>query len=137
MPYRLTAMPFDGSLLSIGTNGERLVSVALALAILLFWTPSVWRILMGKDRHPDDTHRAGWVPMALAVLVFELRWFWPTMGVLMRARLAFLAHGAMMVALMFAMSMHARRTGSASPRRVFMVHCAMLAVCIGATSILR
>lgn len=136
----LTAMPFaPSSHLEIGSNGLRILSAVLAAAILIWWTPCVWRILRGREKHPDDGQRAGWVPLAAAVLTFQIRWFWPHMTDLDKVRLTFVAQTGMVMALLFAIYVHGHGPGAGRPRlrRAILLHGGMLALCVGATSILR
>lgn len=122
--------------LEAATNGVRLFSAALALAILAFWSPAVLRIVRG--RYGDgDAHRAAWVPLALAVMTFELRWFWPGIQQLTKDRLALFAHCGMAMALMFAICVHGHRIGTLKLRRALLLHAAMLALSIGASGFLR
>lgn len=134
----LTSMPMSASPgLAASTNGMRLVAVVFALAILINWMPSVWRILRGQARHPGDTMLAPWVPLAVAVLIFQIRWFWPNLDQLMKDRLTFVAQGGMTMALLFAIYVHGRHTGVLRLRRALLLHAGMLMLCIGASSILR
>ena len=102
-------MPILSTSIEIATNGFRILSMVLSCAILIWWGPSVPRILLGRQVK-DDTHRAGWVP---------------------------LAHAGLALSLLFAIYVHGHRTGVLRLRRALMIHCAMLAVCIGASSVLR
>ena len=123
------------SLLAV-TNGLRLVSTVLAVAIVVHWASSLWRCL--KDCPRDgDAHRAGWVPLAIAVLMFEARWFAPAVSDLVRGRMLVVAHGGMALALLFAIYVHGRRDGGLRIRRAMLVHLSMLAMCVGISTILR
>ncbi len=133
----ITAMPFDGSQLAIATNGLRLLGMVLAAAILLNWMPSVWRILRNKGKHPGDMLRAPWVPLAGAVLTFQVRWFWPHFDLLTKNRLTFVAQAGMAMALLFAIYVHGCRAGVMRLRKALLVHVALLVLCIGASSVLR
>jgi hypothetical protein len=130
-------MPFDGSHLAIATNGLRLLAMVLASAILLYWLPSVWRILIARGKLPGDLLRAPWVPLAGAVLTFQVRWFWPHFDQLTKNRLAFVAQAGMAMALMFAIYVHGSHAGVLRLRRALVVHVVLLALCIGASSVLR
>lgn len=133
----ITAMPYSGTTLAQATNAVRLFSTVLALAIIIWWTSSLWKILRQRDKHPDDTVRAAFVPLAGAVLSFQIRWFWPHFDQLMKDRLTFFAQCSMSMALLFAIYVVGSRTGALRLRRAIMIHVGMIVLCIGATSVLR
>lgn len=118
------------------TNGLRIISTVLASTILLHWGPSVARCVRGQLQ-PGDLHRAGWVPLAVAVLTFEARWFVPALSDLARGRMLVVAHGGMTLALMLAIYIHGRRRGTLKVRRALTIHGVMLVLCIGVSTLLR
>ncbi len=103
------------SLLSV-TNGLRIFTTVLAVAIVVWWTSSAWRCLAGRP-HEGDHHRAGLVPIAVAVLLFGVRWFAPNLSVLHRGQLLVVAHGGMAAGLMFGIYVHGRRYGDLHLKR--------------------
>jgi hypothetical protein len=123
------------SLLAV-TNGLRILSTVLAVAILIYWTPSTWRCVRDKALE-GDAHRAGWVPLAIAVLAFQARWFVPYVSDLNRGRMLVVAHGTMAMALMFGIYVHGRREGGLRIRRAMLAHTVMLVLCVAVSAVLK
>lgn len=123
------------SLLAV-TNGLRIFSTVFASAIILWWWSSAWRCLRGCDAE-GDAHRAGLVPIAIAVLLFELRWFAPGLSDLHRGQLLIVAHGGMAAGLVFGIYVHGKRYGSLRIKRAMVVYGGMLALCIGVSTVVR
>ena len=138
----MTHPPLWGALASaypsllLVTNGLRILSTVLAAAIVIFWSASVARCVRGRP-HEGDAHRAGWVPLAVAVLTFEARWFLPALSDLGRGRMLVVAHGGMALALLSAIYVHGAKLGGLRLRRAIIVHGAMLAACIAVSTVLR
>ena len=118
------------------TNGLRIFSTVLAVAIILWWWSSAWRCLRGCA-HEGDAHRAGLVPIAVAVLLFEGRWFLPYFSDLQRGQLLVVAHGGMALGLLFGIYVHGRDQGGMRIKRAMYVYGLMLVLCIGVSTFLR
>jgi hypothetical protein len=122
------------SLLAV-TNGLRIFTTVLAGAIVIWWWSSAWRCMIGRPGEGDH-HRAGLVPIAIAVLLFEFRWFLP-LTELQRGQILVVAHGGMALALLFGIYVHGRQFGGLRIRRAMVVYGGMLALCIGVSMVLR
>ena len=118
------------------TNGLRICSGVLAFVIIWFWSSAVWRCLRMRPLD-GDASKAGWVPLAIAVLGFEVRWFLHAVSALNQARMLVVAHGGMTFALGFAIYVHGRDKGALRLRTALALYLAMLAICIGASAFLR
>lgn len=119
------------------TTALRILEAVLALSSLVWWSPAVARIFLARAQ-PGDWWRAPWWPLALAVLLFEVRYFLASLDSVARDRLALGAHGGMASALLFAVYLHGHaQVDGFRVRRALAVHLGMLGLCIGAAALVR
>ena len=110
----------------------RLLAIVLSLAIISFWGPSLARVLTGRERERDSV-RAIWVPLAVAVLLFQARWLYPGLTDVVRLRLWVAAQSGMVITLLAAIYYHGASDERFHRRRTMMAHTALLLTCIVAS----
>ena len=147
--------------LLVATNGVRLVTAVLAIAVLMLWPASAVRCLahrhaemiaarlagrpfglavLGALLHPPregDSRRAGYVPLAIGVLIFEARWFVTVLSELGRAQLALAGQVAIFLTLAYAISAHGRAYRGLSWGRAVAALALMLFAGVGAAAVMR
>ncbi len=124
-------------LAGVGDRALRMMTGALAVAVLASWHRSWWRTLRGVA-DGADAGRATGVMLAVALLLFETRTLWPWFTPADRVVLGCLAHIAMLGTILAKIYIHGtREVGTFRPRRAAMVHLAMLGICFAAAAIAR
>lgn len=146
--------------LLVVTNGVRLVTTVLALAMLMLWTPSMVRWLADEHSealaasagrlpfgsvlaellHPPregDGRRAGYLPLAIAVLIFQARWFFDGLTELTRARMALAGQVAVLCAMAFAIYAHGRKHRELTLGRALAGYAVMLVAGVSAAAVMQ
>lgn len=118
----------DVATLAHAMDALRLLSMIVAMATIVWWTPSLLRVFRGTHRGTDAA-RAIWVTLAWSILLFQVRWLAPGLDDLTRKRIWVVAQAAM-AATQIASIYH---NGGADPRfdvrRTMLAHAALVALC--------
>lgn len=117
-------------------HGLRILALVLAAAILLWWGPSLFRVLVDRARDRDPS-RAVWTTLAVAVILFQARWLWPGLADLTRLQLWAMAHAAIAMTLACAIYLEASHADGFRVRRAMMIHLGMLVMAAAAAAVAR
>jgi len=126
----------DHTLLEAMQRAVRMASAIVAGSVLVFWTPSAWRVVRGRDVGRDEM-RALAVLIAFAVLIFNSLNIWPGFGQLTKLRANVFAHVVMLAALCLTIYLNQRDTPGVKVGRVFLSHLLLLALCGGFVAVTR
>jgi hypothetical protein len=118
----------DHTLLEVMQRALRMASAVVAGSVLVFWTPSAWRVLRGREVGRDEM-RALAVLFALAVAIFNSLNLLPSFGMLTRLRASVFAHVVMLTALCLTIYLNQRDTPGVKVGRVFLSHLLLVALC--------
>ena len=112
----------------------RLLSVLLGSAIVVFWAPSLGRVLRGTDCGRDDV-RAISLVVGFAVLIFNAIGLTHSLSDLTALRLHVFAHAVMVAALLLAIYRHAWGNARFRLGRAMATHLGLLLLCFAFVSV--
>lgn len=114
----------------------RFLSLIISMAMIVWWFPSLMRVLRGRGRGRDSV-RGIWVTLAVSILLFQVRWLTPGLDDITRMRIWVVAQGAMTFTQVAAIYHHGALDPRFDARRTMAVHVAMLALCVVFAGVVR